>query len=113
MIDRIGACQSSREQGQFVPPYTMRRALSYSDPLRECYARARDVIFVDCVRVLKNFPKRSILQHDDFFSIRPDPRWEAIGQAIVDHINTNNASIVAGSSREQRRPGRISTGSFR
>jgi hypothetical protein len=38
---------------------------------------------------------------------------QAIGQAIVDHINTNNASIVAGSSREQRRPGRISTGSFR
>jgi hypothetical protein len=34
---------------------------------------------------------------------------QAIGQAIVDHINTNNASIVAGSSREQRRPGRIST----
>jgi hypothetical protein len=56
-----------------------------------------------------------ILQHDGFH-LSPFAQilvGEAVGQAIVDHINTNNASIVAGSSREQRRPGRISTGSFR
>jgi hypothetical protein len=73
--------------------YTMRRAQSYSGALQALYAGEHDVIFVDCVRLLADFPKRSMLQHDGFH-LSPRAQalvGEAVGQAIVDHIKARSA----------------------
>jgi hypothetical protein len=73
--------------------YTMRRASSYSGALQEMYADARDVIFVNCVRLLASYPKRLILQHDGFHlsALAHTLVGEAVGRAIVDDIRSKNA----------------------
>jgi hypothetical protein len=88
--------------------YTMRRASSYSDALQELYSGARDVIFVDCVRLLANFPKRIILQHDGFHlsPLAQTLVGEAVGRTIVDNVRTKNAlGSIAGNSCEHQRSG--------
>jgi hypothetical protein len=86
--------------------YTMRRAHSYSGALHEMYADARDVIFVDCIRLLANYPKRLILQHDGFHlsALAHTLVGEAIGRAIVENIRTKNAhrSVASNSCEHQR-----------
>jgi hypothetical protein len=68
--------------------YTTRKAISYVDALHELHLRARDMIFVDCVGVLTDFPKSEILQHDGFHLSRLGQYLvgEAIGKAIVEDI---------------------------
>jgi hypothetical protein len=86
--------------------YTMRRASPYSGVLQEMYADACDVIFVDCVRLLENYPKRLILQHDGFHlsALAHTLVGQAIGRAIVDNIRSRNAlRSVANDSREHQR----------
>jgi lysophospholipase L1-like esterase len=68
--------------------YTMRKAIPYVDALHGLYSRAQDMIFVDCVRLLADFPKSRILQHDGFHLSATGQNivGEAIGQAIVEDI---------------------------
>ena len=68
--------------------YTMRKAIFYVDALRELHSRAQDMIFVDCVRLLADFPKSRILQHDGFHLSRLGQNLvgEAIGKAIVEDV---------------------------
>ncbi|MBV9562531.1 MAG: hypothetical protein JOY90_19125 [Bradyrhizobium sp.] len=77
--------------------YTMGRALSYSAALHERYASARDVIVVDCVSLLTNFPKRSILQHDGFHLTQYAQGLvgEAVGRAIVDDIRAKDGPCAS------------------
>jgi hypothetical protein len=66
----------------------MRKAIFYVDALRELHSRAQDMIFVDCVRLLADFPKSRILQHDGFHLSRLGQNLvgEAIGKAIVEDV---------------------------
>jgi hypothetical protein len=72
-------------------PYTMRKAIPYVDALRALNSRTQDMIFVDCVSPLADFPKSKILQHDGFHLSRPgqDLVGEATGRAIVEDVVAN------------------------
>jgi hypothetical protein len=64
--------------------YTMRNGIAYTKALHELL-RSRDVIFVDCVDLLANFPKSAILQHDGFHLSQAGHNvvGEALAHAIV------------------------------
>jgi len=70
--------------------YTTRKSIPYVDALYELAAKAQDLIFIDCVRLLVEFPKSRILQHDGFHlsQLGQNLVGEAIGQAIVDDITS-------------------------
>jgi hypothetical protein len=78
--------------------YTMRKAISYVDSLQELASRTPDVILVDCVSLLANFPKCMILQHDGFHlsQVGHDLVGEAVGQAIIEDIIINEGVGDAG-----------------
>jgi len=44
----------------------MRSGRSYANALRELIANRRGAILVDCIELLRPYPKRAILQHDGF-----------------------------------------------
>jgi lysophospholipase L1-like esterase len=71
--------------------YTMKKAIPYMDALHELHSRAPNMIFVDCVGLLSDYPKSRILQHDGFHLSRLGQNLvgEAIGQAIVEDIIAN------------------------
>ena len=70
--------------------YTMRGAISYVDALKELHSRAEDMVFVDCMRVLADFSKSRILQHDGFHLSRVGQNLvgKAIANSIVEDIVT-------------------------
>jgi hypothetical protein len=70
--------------------YTMRKAIPYVDALHELDSRAQDMILVDCIRLLTDFPKSRILQHDGFHlsPVAQNLVGEAVGQAIVADVIT-------------------------
>jgi len=76
--------------------YTMKRAIPYVDALRQVHSRAQGMIFVDCVRLLADFPKSTILQHDGFHLSRVGHNLvgEAIGQAIVEDITSGCIGVA-------------------
>lgn len=71
--------------------YTTSKAVSYVNALHELHSRAQDMIFLDCVSLLANFPKSIILQNDGFHlsAVGHNLVGEAIGQAIVEDILAN------------------------
>jgi lysophospholipase L1-like esterase len=73
--------------------YTMRKATRYVDALKELNSRTQNMIFVDCVSLLANFPKSKILEHDGFHLSRLGHNLvgEAIGKAIVEDIVTGRS----------------------
>ncbi len=81
--------------------YTMRKAIAYVVALQELNSRTQDMIFVDCVSLLANFPKSKILQHDGFHLSRLGQNLvgEAIGKVIVEDIVT---SRCVGDGRQQQ-----------
>jgi hypothetical protein len=107
----VDDCRSAGSTSVVLSPfvygsrYTMKRAFSYLDALQKQYAGARGVVLVDCVSLLKNFPKRLILQHDGFHLSRLAQTivGEAIGEAIVDNIRSSSVLSSAGNSFEQQR----------
>jgi hypothetical protein len=70
--------------------YSNRNAISYSKALHERYASASGVIFVDCIRLLANFPKRLIFLHDGIHVSRTAHNLIgcAVGEAILEDIRT-------------------------
>jgi hypothetical protein len=66
----------------------MRKAIPYVDALRQLHLRAQDMILVDCVSLLSEFPKSRILQHDGFHlsGLGQNLVGEAAGKAIVEDI---------------------------
>jgi hypothetical protein len=82
--------------------YTMRKAIPYTNALHELHSRAQDMIFVNCVSLLANFPKSMILQNDGFHLslVAQNLVGEAIGQAIVDD-RTKNDGYVGDARRQQ------------
>jgi hypothetical protein len=81
--------------------YTMKKAIPYVDVLRNLASRAQDMMFVDCFRLLADFPKSSILQHDGFHLSRLGQNLvgEAVGKAIVEDILAGRS---AGDARRQQ-----------
>lgn len=71
----------------------MKKAISYTNALHEL-SKERDVILVDCIRLLTNFPRSSILQHDGFH-LSPVGHM-VIGEAIASLI------VADASAREGR-----------
>lgn len=72
----------------------MKKAIAYRNALRELQSKAQDMIFVDCISLLTDFPKRLILQHDGFH-LSPTGQnlvGEAVGQAIIEDINKTKSS---------------------
>jgi len=78
--------------------YSMKNAIRYSNALHELYASAPDVIFVDCIRVLADFPRRFIFQHDGIHLSRMAQKLigGAVGQAILEDILRKNAFDAVG-----------------
>jgi lysophospholipase L1-like esterase len=68
--------------------YTMRKAAAYVDALKELHSRAPGMLFVDCVSLLRGFPKSRILQHDGLHlsQVGQTLVGEAIGHAIVEDV---------------------------
>ena len=79
----------------------MRKAIPYVDALHELVSRAQDMIVVDCVRLLAEFPKSRILQHDGFHLSRLGQNLvgEAIAKSIVEDIVTGRS---VGDARRQQ-----------
>jgi lysophospholipase L1-like esterase len=67
--------------------YTTRRAIPYVDASHELAWRTQDMIFVDCIRLLAEFPKSRVLQHNGFHLSRLGQNivGEAIARSIVEH----------------------------
>jgi lysophospholipase L1-like esterase len=76
----------------------MRKAVAYVDALQELHARAPDMIFVDCISPLEDFPKARILQHDGLHlsPLGQTLVGEAIGHAIVEHVNSSGYTTDIG-----------------
>lgn len=99
----VGDCRSVGIKPVVLSPfvygsrYTMRKAILYADALQELHSRSQDTIFVDCVRLLAEFPKTKILQHDGFHLSRLGQNLvgEAIGRAIVADIQTAGSSLAS------------------
>src|SRR5579872_4426374 len=72
--------------------YTMRKAIAYVTALRELACKTQDMILVDCVRLLADFPKTRILQHDGFHLSRFGQKLvgEAVGNAIIEDVLGSN-----------------------
>jgi hypothetical protein len=81
--------------------YTMRKAIAYVDALHELHSRAPDMILIDGVSLLEDFPKSRILQHDGLHLTRVGQNLvgDAIGQAIVEDII--KCGCVGDASRQQ------------
>jgi hypothetical protein len=80
----------------FGSRYTMRKAIAYLDALKELHSRTPDMIFVDCFRLLEDFPKSRILQHDGLHlsQLGQNLVGEAIGHTIVEDIVTTDSQII-------------------
>jgi hypothetical protein len=95
----IDECRSVHVRPVILSPfaygsrYTSKRAMAYVDALHGLHARASDIVFVDCFRLLAKFPKIRILQHDGFHLSRLGHSLvgEAVGQAIVRDFSTQSA----------------------
>ena len=92
--------------------YTTKKAIAYSDALRELHSKAQDTIFVDCTRLLARFPKSTILQRNGFH-LSPVGQYlvgEAIGQAIIEDINRDECEgVPAGRIEETVTPRHLAT----
>jgi lysophospholipase L1-like esterase len=84
--------------------YTMRKAIPYLDALHELHARAGEIILIDCVSLLADFPKSKVLQHDGFHLSRLGHNLvgEAIGKAIVQDITRRSAGDARRNSQLKR-----------
>lgn len=84
----------------YGPRYTTGRAISYTNALRELSLGKKDIVFVDCFRLLENYPKSLILLHDGFHlsPLAQKLVGEEIGQAIVADIAAKKADGNSGSS---------------
>jgi hypothetical protein len=77
--------------------------------LLKLHTGACGLVFVDCVSLLTNFPKRLILQHDGFhLSVLAQT---IVGEAIVDGIRSSSVLSSAGNNLEQQRVANVG-GSF-
>jgi hypothetical protein len=63
--------------------YTMEKAIAYASALRNL-ARAQDMMFIDCISLLRSQPRSRILQYDGFH-LSPLGH-EVVGQAIAQTI---------------------------
>lgn len=90
----VDDCRSAGIKPVVVSPfvygsrYTMRKAIPYVNALQELVSKTPDLILVDGVRLLADFPKRMILQHDGFHLSQVGHHLvgEAVGQAIIDDM---------------------------
>jgi hypothetical protein len=46
--------------------YSMRNGVTYASGLRELIASKRSAVLVDCIELLRAYPRRAVLQHDGF-----------------------------------------------
>src|SRR5262249_3921781 len=46
--------------------YSMKKGMTYAKALRELIANKRGAVLIDCIEVLRAYPKRVVLQHDGF-----------------------------------------------
>jgi hypothetical protein len=67
--------------------YSMRSGRSYANALRELIANRRGAILVDCIELLRPYPKRAILQHDGFHLSRNG--HAIVGLAIAQRITSH------------------------
>jgi lysophospholipase L1-like esterase len=67
--------------------YSMRSGVRYADALRELIANKRGAILVDCVELLRAYPKRAILQHDGFHLSQNG--HAIVGLAIAERITSH------------------------
>jgi hypothetical protein len=76
--------------------YTMRKAIAYVDALKELHLRTPEMIFVDCVSLLRNFPKSRVLQHDGLHLSQVGQALvgNAIGHAIVEDMMSSGQLLT-------------------
>ena len=95
----VGECRSAGIKPVVLSPfvygsqYATGKSMAFVAALRELRSRTQDMILVDCVSLLANFPRSGILQHDGFHLSRAGHNLvgEAIAQSIVDDIITADA----------------------
>jgi hypothetical protein len=64
--------------------YSMRNGVTYANALRELIANKPGAILVDCIEVLRPYPKRTVLHHDGLHLSQN--AHAAVGLAIAQHI---------------------------
>jgi hypothetical protein len=67
--------------------YSMRSGVTYANALRELIANKPGAILVDCIEVLRSYPKSTILQHDGFHLSQNG--HAAVGLAIAQQITSH------------------------
>jgi len=67
--------------------YSMRNGLTYADALRKLVTNKRGAVVVDCIEVLRGYPKRAILQRDGFHLSQNG--HAVVGLAIAQRITSH------------------------
>jgi lysophospholipase L1-like esterase len=82
--------------------YSMRSGVTYASALRELISNKPGAVVVDCIEVLRPYPKRTILPHDGFHLSQKG--HAAVGLAIAEQITSHLAGgPVKGSKSEAER----------
>jgi len=68
--------------------YSMKKGMTYAKALRELIANKRGAVLIDCIEVLRAYPKRVVLQHDGFHLSQNGHAAVgfAIAQGIISHL---------------------------
>jgi lysophospholipase L1-like esterase len=67
--------------------YSARNGVTYANALRELIAEKPGAVLVDCIEVLRAYPKRAVLQHDGFHLSQNG--HAAVGLAIAQRITSH------------------------
>jgi hypothetical protein len=67
--------------------YSMASGVTYANALRELIANKRGAALVDCIEVLRTYPKRAVLQYDGFHLSKKG--HEVVGLAVAQRITSH------------------------
>jgi hypothetical protein len=67
--------------------YSMASGVAYANALRELIANRRGAALVDCIEVLRTYPKRAVLQYDGFHLSKKG--HEVVGLAVAQRITSH------------------------